>query len=159
MPDIRDNSTVEAIAQAFTSNGRVKSLALEAVGYQERYSRTVGLKLYDNIRLIEAIARIDGITEDKCDYSRESQLEKLQDIVSTTKNQPSAVVAAIRAQNSMLGYDQEKAPNEEAARQRAERMTDEDRAIAEMASNERVLALAREKGIKVVSDQQAERTA
>jgi len=60
MPCIKDKSTVEAIARAFCSNGRVKSTALETVGYSRKYSRTCGLKVLDNVRVKAAIARIDA---------------------------------------------------------------------------------------------------
>ena len=61
MPSIKDESTVEAIAQEFTSNGRNKARALETIGYSKGYSNTQGIGVvYSNLRVKQAIARIDS---------------------------------------------------------------------------------------------------
>ncbi len=78
MPNIKDDSTVEAIAQAFTSNGRDKTEALKSVGYSKSYYSTLGVgKVYSNIRVIEAIARIDAKTSRKHEHTREIAIDKL----------------------------------------------------------------------------------
>jgi len=151
MPDIRNDETVEAIAQEYTSNGHNKSQALIKVGYDEVNARSgKGLKVYENPRLTEAIANIEAKTAKKCGYSREKQLKKLDEARdhAVTLDAPSAEVSAIRAQNLMLGYDQEKAPNEEAELARANRMSEEDRALNVKYSNQRCLEIAKELGIK-----------
>lgn len=86
MPNINDDSTVEAVARAFTSNGRVKMNALMEVGYNKRYSRTCGLKIYDNIRVKAAIARIDAKTWAKSVKSRKQRQEFWSDVMETAPN-------------------------------------------------------------------------
>lgn len=64
MPNIKDQSTVDAIAREFTGNGRDKGKALRTIGYSDSYCSTLGIgKVYSNIRVIEAIARIDDVTK------------------------------------------------------------------------------------------------
>ncbi len=63
MPSITDDNVVEAIAMEYLANGMVKCLALEAVGYTRQYSRTRGLAVYDNVRVKQAIARLQGETK------------------------------------------------------------------------------------------------
>lgn len=155
MPDIRDNSTVEAIARAFTSNGRKKGQALRDVGYPDATSKS-GARLkdiYENVRVKDAIAGIDAENERITGVSREDMEQRILKAFDLGEKlrDSKAMTSAARALNSMRGYDQEKAPNEDAARARAERMTVEERALAEAYTNERVLALARDKGIKLVS--------
>ncbi len=60
MPSIRDKSTVEAIAVAFTSNGRKQEAAMLAVGYSKAYANSYCGKLWEDNRIIQAIARIDN---------------------------------------------------------------------------------------------------
>ena len=60
MPNIKDNSTVEAIARAFCSNGRDKHKALLEVGYKESYARSKGMLLYEDKRVMDAIERTDA---------------------------------------------------------------------------------------------------
>ncbi len=60
MPSIKDESTVEAIARAFTSNGRKQEQAMIEVGYTKAYARSYCGQLWANPRLKAAIARIDA---------------------------------------------------------------------------------------------------
>ncbi len=143
MPDIRNDETVEAIAQAYTSNGHNKTQALISAGYDPVNADSgKGQRVYGNQRLIDAIAKIEAKTAEKGDYSRQGQLDKLEDIAEHILTSPAARVSAIRAQNSMLGYDQEKAPNEEAEQLRRKRITDEELAIAAQQANDRVEVLS-----------------
>ena len=56
MPSITNQETVDAIAQEYCTNGLIKSKALKAVGYTNRYAETRGLKLYDNVRVKPCLA-------------------------------------------------------------------------------------------------------
>lgn len=147
MPNIRDKSTVDAIARAFTGNcKRNKTRAMIEVGYDAVYADCGrGQKsVYGNIRVIEAIRAIDTKTQKKLDLSRESQHNKLKeafDIAKTAKN-ASAMTSAIREQNEMLGYHREKGLNPEKEAARAKRMTKEQRHIAEKWAKERTNELA-----------------
>lgn len=144
MPDIRDEATQDAIAQKITSNGRKKGKAMRDTGYSDATSKN-GTRIKgvcDNVRVKAKIKAIDDKTADKLDFSREGQLKKLQTVAEDKKAPHASVVSAIRAQNSMLGYDQEKAPNEEAESQRRARITSEDKELAEIAANQRVIRLS-----------------
>lgn len=78
MPNIKDKSTVEAIAREFTSNGRNKTEALRTIGYKDSYCDNNGTGVvYTNARVIEAIARIDADTGLKMDWSREENMKAL----------------------------------------------------------------------------------
>ena len=79
MPNIRDQSTVEAIAREFCTNGRSKLEALKKVGYKPSYYNTLGIgKVYSNIRVIEAIARIDAKNARKCEHNRLIAIKELR---------------------------------------------------------------------------------
>ena len=72
MADIRDKSTVDAVAREFVANGRNKTQAMIAVGYDPAYSDSgKGHKLiYGNKRVIDAIAKIDAKHEKKLEHNR-----------------------------------------------------------------------------------------
>ena len=60
MPCIRDKSTVDTLARAFTSNGRNQEQAMLDVGYSPAYANSYCGKMWENPRLKAAIARIDA---------------------------------------------------------------------------------------------------
>ena len=61
MPDIRQQSTVEALARAFTSNGRKQEQAMIDIDYSPNYARKYCGHMWANPRLKAAIARIDTV--------------------------------------------------------------------------------------------------
>ncbi len=79
MPSINDAGTVELIAGLFCSNGRNKEKALLDAEYRPSYARSKGMKLYENERLIAAIARIDAKMQAKSEYTKEKAHELLVD--------------------------------------------------------------------------------
>lgn len=135
MPDIRDKSTIKAIAREFTSNSRNKTQAMITVGYDEGYADSgKGHKtVFGNIRVIAEIKRIDDEREAESDFTRADQLKSLNTAkdLATTQKQPAALVSAIREQNEMLGYHRDKAPNQEKQQAIANRMSEQEKAIAE----------------------------
>ncbi len=128
MPDIRADSTIEALARAFTSNGRKQEQAMIDVKYSASYARKYCGQLWANPRLKAAIARIDAKTAKKMDLSREGQHKKLEEALKMAKESknPAAMTSAIREQNEMLGYHRDKAPNDEKVAEILARMTDEE---------------------------------
>jgi len=68
MPSIKDKSTVDAIARDFCKH-RCKSRALQAGGYSELYSKRLGLRLFTNVHVVQAIKRIDDATKADFDYN------------------------------------------------------------------------------------------
>jgi hypothetical protein len=110
MPSIKDQSTVQAIAREYCSNGRCKVKALITIGYKERYANTVGLKsVYDNIRVKEAIRVIDGAGAVKSETTVESVQKMYQaayDLAKTTK-QSSSMVSAATGIARLYGMDKD----------------------------------------------------
>lgn len=79
MPSIKDNSTVEAIAREFTSNGRNKERAMRTIGYAESSCKSgkAVKDVYGNLRVKQAIARIDAKTSEKIEHNQEIAIKKL----------------------------------------------------------------------------------
>ncbi len=111
MPSIKDESTVEAIARAFTSNGRKKQEALASIGYADSYATESGRGcqvVFSNVRVKAAIARIDkeqaeigqrtvaGLDKMYADCYTEAQANK----------QPSAMVSAVTGIARLYNMDQ-----------------------------------------------------
>ncbi len=104
MPSIKDQSTVEAIASEFTSNGRDKTKALRTVGYSESYCTTLGVGVvYSNIRIVEAIAKIDTKKQAKYEHNQEISVEKLYTDYGYLEQQAKAGnIAAINARTAIV---------------------------------------------------------
>ncbi len=100
MPNIKDQSTVEAIAREFTSNGRNKTRAMIAIGYDEAYSDSgKGHKsVYGNLRVIEAIKAIDDKTRAESVASRKQR----QEFWTNTMNNDPLMINKLRA-SELLG--------------------------------------------------------
>ncbi len=89
-------------------------------------------RLMSNDKIKAEIARKVAELAETNGHTRVDQLKKLDEAFDKAKsgNQPTAMVSATKAQNEMLGYIQDKAPNAEQAQAVAQRMTEQDRAIA-----------------------------
>ncbi len=110
MPSIKDQSTVEAIAREYCSNGRKKGKALKTIGYSEGYSNTQGIiVVYSNVRVKAAIKLIDAKDEQKCEYTKEEAQRRLDAAynLAIDDNQASAAVSAVVAANRMRGWDKD----------------------------------------------------
>ena len=111
MPNIKDKSTVEAIAQAFTSNGRNRAQAMEEVGYAHSYAYC-GLgqdTIYKNIQVIDAIARLDAVGAQENERTVQSLDElyaQAYDLAAHTR-QPSAMVSAVTGIARLYGMDKD----------------------------------------------------
>ena len=152
MPSVKDQSTAEAIAREYTSNGRDKAQAMRTIGYAEsscKSGKAVG-DVYGNLRVKAAIKAIDGKNEEKAGFTRADQRQRLVNSYAMAERQgnPNAMTGAARALNTMLGYDQEPAVNQDTARAIAQRMSDEDKKLATLAARLRTEAEAR-KGLKL----------
>lgn len=109
MPSIRDDSTVEAIARAFTSNGRKQEQAMIDVGYTPAYAKSYCGKMWDNPRIIAAIRFIDAKLAQEQGWSVERSQKMLlhaHDVAETHK-QPSAMVSALISVNRLHGMDKD----------------------------------------------------
>ena len=102
MPSIKEKSTVEAIAKAFCEH-RCKSRALQAGGYSVYYSERAGLKLFRNVQLKQAIARIDAKTAAKLDHNRDIAIDLLTTNLKRLKTKADAGdVQAISAATAVI---------------------------------------------------------
>lgn len=128
MPSITDQSTIEALARAFCSNGRKQEQAMIEVGYADAYAKSYCGKMWDNTSLIAAIKRIDDKIVDEMDLSRKAQYQRLLDVYDDTSTD-SVKVSALREINEMLGYHRDKAPNQEKVAEIRARMSDEELAL------------------------------
>ena len=104
MPNIKDDSTVEAIAQEFTSNGRCKGKALEAIGYSKGYANTQGIiVVYSNVRVKAAIAKIDAKTAKILDHDRAIAIDLLtSDYANLAIKAGKGDIQAIQARTSIV---------------------------------------------------------
>ena len=111
MPSVKDQSTAEAIAREYCSNGRNKEQGMRTIGYAEsscQSGKAVG-DVYGNLRVKAAIAQIDAKTAQETGYSVEcyrQELEKARARAQSLK-QPSAEVSAIVAKGRSCGYDKD----------------------------------------------------
>ncbi len=106
MPSIKDESTVEAIAQEFCSNGRCKQRALKAVKYKDSYAKESGRGckvVFSNVRVKQAIARIDAKAQAKYEHNQEISVEKLYTDYGYLEQQAKAGnIAAINARTAIV---------------------------------------------------------
>ncbi|KKN16745.1 hypothetical protein LCGC14_0972820 [marine sediment metagenome] len=137
MPSITNQETVDAIAQEYCTNGLIKSKALKAVGYTNRYAETRGLKLYDNVRVKAAIAKVLAKLAAQTAFTTDvaqSEYEQARQLALKC-NQPSAAVSATTGKARLYGMDKDNAvkPQAEAQLSDAERQ-----ALADLARSYKV---------------------
>jgi len=72
MPSIKDQSTVNAIAREFTTNGRNKEAAMRKIGYAESSCKSgkAVKDVFGNLRVREAIEAIDRESQAKASKGR-----------------------------------------------------------------------------------------
>ena len=105
MPSIKDQSTVNALAVKYTSNGRDKAQAMRTIGYAESSCKSgkAVKDVYGNLRVIKAIAKIDTKTSKKYEHNQEIAIKKLY---SDYENLETAAVggniSAIQARTAII---------------------------------------------------------
>lgn len=99
MPSIKNIETINAVAEAYTSNGHNKTNALRTAGYNEDYAHSGGgMKIYSNLHVIAAIKTITDKTSAKVEHTLEQAIEMLaQNIAWLTPRAESGDVPSIRA--------------------------------------------------------------
>lgn len=104
MPNIKDQSTVEAIARVYCSNGRNKLEALKTIGYKPSYYNTLGIgRVYSNVRVIEAIRVIDAKSAEKLDHNREIAINLLTtNLANARKKAEAGDIQAISAITAII---------------------------------------------------------
>ena len=100
---------VDAIAQEYCKNGLVKSVALITVGYSRPYALHNGLRLFDNVRVKAAIAKIQAVVAEKVDFDLEMALKEFEEarLLAMKRDQPAAAVAATTGKARVVGLDKE----------------------------------------------------
>lgn len=109
MPSINDKSTVSMIARIFCANGRNKEKALLEAEYSKAYARSKGMKLYEDKRLIDAIAKIDAKTALKQQRTVESldqMYQQAYDLGDKCK-QPAAMNGSVTGIARLYGMDKD----------------------------------------------------
>ncbi len=106
MPSIKDKGTVDKIAEVFCGEGkRNKTDTMRVIGYDEAYADSgKGHKtVYGNIRVIEAIAKIDAQNTEKREHNKEIALKNLYtDYGYLEKAALTGNIAAIRARTAIM---------------------------------------------------------
>ncbi len=104
MPSIKDDSTVEAIAREFTSNGRCQEKAMLAIGYSKAYARSgLGQRIYADIRVIAAIKALDGEKQAKYEHNQEISISKLySDYANLQDKADKGDIQAIQARTAII---------------------------------------------------------
>ena len=108
MPNIKDQSTVDKIAQAFCEH-RCKSRALQAGGYSEHYSKRAGLKLFTNVHLQGAIKAIDEAGAAKAERTVQSldlMYQQAYDLAQSER-QPAAMNGSVTGIARLYGMDKD----------------------------------------------------
>lgn len=106
MPTILNQETVDQIAQNYCSNGHNKEKAMKDAGYSKSYAETLGHSIiYSNIRVIEAIAKVEAENKAKVEHNREISLKNLETayVMAREKNDISSMIAAEREKNAITG--------------------------------------------------------
>ncbi|MHC4322700.1 MAG: hypothetical protein ACYSUX_00340 [Planctomycetota bacterium] len=99
----------QAIAAEYCTNGFKKVMALLSVGYKQSYAEKVGLKLYDNVLVKEAIKRIQAKQTAKTGMT----IEKMQKMYESDRrfakkcNQAGARVSATAGIARLYGFDKD----------------------------------------------------
>ena len=98
-----------AIAVEYYTNGFQKVAALLSVGYSKTYANNVGLKIFDNERMVEAMQRLSAVAVVRTGYSIEqSQNEyELARIQAMALKQPAAAVSAITGKARLHALDRD----------------------------------------------------
>ncbi len=148
MPNIKDDSTVEAIAREFCSNGRNKAEAMLDVGYEPSYARGgrgQGM-VYGNERVKAAIARIDSKTEARSEYDVDQCDKQYSEIITLAikLKQPSAAVSAITGRARLRGWDKDTHVNEDTASAISPDQAQEYRRMAAAANRDKI-SISKEK--------------
>ena len=122
----------EAIASEYMTNGFNKIQALKSVGYSNTYSENVGLKLFVNDRVLQAIDRIQAKSKASTDYKLEQYLSELEQARSRAIDykQVSAEIQAIIAKGRSQGFDKDNDMTSDQTEELDKSQTEEARRLA-----------------------------
>ena len=96
-----------AIASEYCTNGYNKVKALLKMGYTDTYANNTGLKVFDNERVLKAVARIQCVAVARTGYKVDecqAEFEEIRILAKEAKQYPAAV-SAITGKARLHGYD------------------------------------------------------
>ncbi len=109
MPNRLSKEKAQAIAAEYCTNGFQKVLALLSMGYKQSYAEKIGLKLYDNMFVKQAIRRIQAVQAAKTGFSIDQARTEYEEarLLGMRINQPSAAVSAVTGKARLYGMDKD----------------------------------------------------
>ena len=98
----------QLIASCYCTNGFNKVEALLSAGYKPSYAKTIGLKLYDNIKVKTYIAQLQAIATTKTGYTIEQALQEYEEArqMAMATKQVGSAVSAISGKARIVGLEQ-----------------------------------------------------
>ena len=126
-----------AIASEYMTNGFAKVKALLSVGYKPSYANNPGLKLFDNVRVKQAIDRIKARNNTKTTYTITVAQARLDEAYTIAKqqNNPAGMVSSVIASNRMYGFDKDNDMGADQAQELTQSQAEEARRIANIRLN------------------------
>ena len=113
MPTIKNQETVDLIAHNYCKNGHNKTRALIDAEYKPGYadSGTSHKVVFGNVRVKEAIAKIEAESHAKIEYNYELAIKSLNQVITNLEKQAKtgnisanqALTQAIREKNAITG--------------------------------------------------------
>lgn len=99
----------QAIASEYKTNGHKKVLALLSVGYSVNYANHVGLKLFDNDKVVQAISRIEASSKAATGLTVQDVQRMYEEDRALAKkcNQAGAAVSASTGIARLYGFDKD----------------------------------------------------
>ncbi len=128
-----------AIATEYCTNGYKKVESLLRVGYSDTYAKHVGLKLFDNDTVKQAISRIEARKSAETAFTTQQAEQEYEEVrvLAMAINQPAAASTAITGKARLYGMDKD---NDAGKADQPESITEEQaarwRAMADAATAE-----------------------
>lgn len=109
MPNRLTKEKACAIASEYYTNGFRKVDALLSAGYSDTYANNIGLKLFDNDRVLKAMERLSAVAIIKTGYSLEQAQAEYEQVrvLSIQLKQPAAAVSAITGKARLHSLDKD----------------------------------------------------
>ena len=110
MPRQISKEKADLLASIYCTNGYKKTEALIEAGYSVSYANSgTGINTYENIRVKEAIARIEAVHKLKSDYTIEAYYQDLERIIGKAEADKiySVAMTGVIAKGRGQGYDKD----------------------------------------------------
>lgn len=103
MPDIRNKSTVKALAKEFVTNGRHETKTMKTIGYADTTAEHRAHKVLRSVVVKKEIARLDAKQADKLEHNRQIAIDSLNtSLVALEKLVKKGNVSAISAKTAVI---------------------------------------------------------